>query len=57
MLFSDRSIRARQPERLGKVLEIYERLSQIFPDSPILSEARRLYDEAVQKQSDLAASL
>jgi len=57
MLFSDRSIRARQPERLAKVLGIYERLSQIFPNSPHLSDARRLYDEAVQKQSDLAASL
>ena len=57
MLYSDQSVRSRQPERLAKVIENYERLSQIFPDSPLLPDARAVHDEAVRKQSDLQASI
>lgn len=37
------SIRARQKERLEKAEENYERLIQIFPDSPLIKEAEAIY--------------
>jgi len=37
------SIRARQKERLEKAEENYERLIQIFPDSPLIKEAETVY--------------
>ncbi len=57
MVYSDQSVRARQPERLAKVIENYERLSQIFPDSDLLADALQLYEDAVRKRSDLEESL
>lgn len=37
------SIRARQQERLEKAEENYDRLIQIFPDSPLIKEAEAIY--------------
>lgn len=44
--FSNQSIVQRQPERLQMAIDDYERLIQIFPDSPLLKEAEQLYIEA-----------
>jgi len=43
--FSDQSVAARQPERLQQALQHYERLLQIFPDSPLLKDAEALYEQ------------
>ncbi len=45
------SIRARQQERLQKAEENYDRLIQIFPDSPLVKEAEAIYTE-VQSMLD-----
>ncbi|GIV59427.1 outer membrane protein assembly factor BamD [Rhodocaloribacter litoris] len=47
--FSDQSIRARQRERLQPALEHYERLIQLFPESPLLKEAEALYEEITER--------
>ncbi len=44
--FSDQSIAARQPERLQKAVDNYQRMVQIFPDSELLDEAKVLVDRA-----------
>ncbi len=56
-LFADQSVRLRQPERLAKVIENYERLRQIFPDSPHLSEAQNLHESAQRRARSLEESL
>lgn len=50
--YSARSVEQRQPERLQQAVEHYNRLVQVFPDSPLLGEAEALYEEA---QEELAA--
>jgi len=37
------SIRGRQLERLEKAEENYDRLIQIFPDSPLVKDAESIY--------------
>ena len=49
--FSQRSILSKQAERYGEAVALFERLQQIFPDSPLIPEARALVDSA----ADLAA--
>lgn len=44
--YADASVRARQPERYGAALALYDRLVQLFPSSPLLREAQGLYDRA-----------
>ena len=44
--FSNQSIASRQPERLQKAIDHYQRLLQIFPDSEVLKEAELLYERA-----------
>lgn len=51
--FSEQSIRARQPERLRKAIENYNRLTQVFPDSPLLGQAESLHREAQNQLSAL----
>lgn len=52
--FADQSVRARQPERLRLAIENYERFIQIFgTDSPLADEAEALYEEAVERLSEL----
>ena len=49
------SIRARQKERLEKAEENYERLIQIFPDSPLIKEAEAIYVEVRAMLEDVGA--
>jgi outer membrane protein assembly factor BamD len=51
--FSDRSIAARQPERLQKAIDNYDRLIQLFPNSDLLKEAEAVYTTAADKQNRL----
>ncbi len=51
--FSDRSIVARQPERLGKVIKNYERLVDLFPDSDLLNEAKEISEQAEKDLEEL----
>ncbi|ARA93043.1 outer membrane protein assembly factor BamD [Rhodothermaceae bacterium RA] len=44
--FARQSVQQRQPERLRKAIDNYDRLIQIFPDSPLLKTAEQLYEEA-----------
>lgn len=56
LLYAEQSIAARQPERLEKVAEDYERLRQIFPDSPLLPEATVLFERASNRLEALGKS-
>jgi len=49
------SIRARQKERLEKAEENYERLIQIFPDSPLIKEAEAIYVQVRAMLEDVGA--
>jgi outer membrane protein assembly factor BamD len=57
MRFSEQSIITRRPERLARVIANYERLSQIFPDSPVLTEAESMYEDALRRRTELGVSL
>ena len=54
--FAEQSIEERQEERLQRAVQNYERLVQIFPDSPHLAEAESLYEEATAQLEALAAA-
>jgi outer membrane protein assembly factor BamD len=47
--YADRSIRDKQPERYEQAITQYDRLTQLFPDSPLLNQAHSLRDEAQRK--------
>lgn len=47
--YADRSIERKQADRYQKALSKYEQLSQLFPDSPLLEEAKPLRAEAERK--------
>ncbi|MEX2400418.1 MAG: outer membrane protein assembly factor BamD [Rhodothermales bacterium] len=51
--FARRSVEARQPERLRRAVENYERLVQLFPDSPLIEEAEGYYQDAVGQLEQL----
>lgn len=51
--FAERSIEARQPERLRKAIDNYDRLIQLFRDSPLVREAEVLYEQASAQLSQL----
>lgn len=51
--FANQSIEARQPERLQKAIANYERLVQLFRDSPVIREAEALYEDAVSQLDQL----
>lgn len=44
--FAEHSIRERQAERFTEALALYDRFVELFPNSPLLSEAEALYDRA-----------
>ena len=44
--FAEASVLARQGERFTEALALYDRLVELFPSSPLLSEAEALYDRA-----------
>lgn len=50
--FAEASIPERQPERYQRAAEAYHRLTQLFPNSPLLKDAEALYaevDRALQR--------
>lgn len=51
--YADRSIARRQAERYQQAIDYYARLEQLFPDSPLLDEAKPLRDEAERKLEDV----
>ena len=51
--FADRSIAQRQRQRLEPALEHYQRLLQLFPESPLLKEAESLYEKAQERLARL----
>lgn len=52
--FAEQSVRERQGERLQRAIDNYERLTQLFPESPLLRTAEGLYARAVSLQETLA---
>jgi outer membrane protein assembly factor BamD len=51
--FAEQSIRARQPERLQRAIDNYQRLVQLFPDSPLVKDAESLYARAADQLAEL----
>ncbi|MFB6231243.1 MAG: outer membrane protein assembly factor BamD [Salinibacter sp.] len=47
--YADRSIQKKQAERYRKAIKYYNRLTQLFPESKLLSRAEELYSEAQRK--------
>lgn len=47
--YADRSVQEKQAERYEKAIAQYDRLTQLFPDSPLLKQAHSLRDEAQRK--------
>lgn len=47
--YGTKSVTSRQAERFQLVIDNYDRLIQIFPDSPLIKEAEVLFDEAVRQ--------
>lgn len=47
--YADRSVEKKQDDRYQKAIEHYNRLAQLFPNSPTLKEAEDLYAEADRK--------
>lgn len=47
--YADRSVQKKQDDRFQKAIDTYNRLAQVFPDSPLLQEAEALYSEAQRK--------
>ena len=54
--YSELSVRARQAERLQAAVDNYERLIQLFQESPLLKEAEPLYERAVDQLESLRAT-
>ena len=44
--YADRSVVSRRMERYQQALDLYDQLVTLFPQSPTLAEAQRLYDRA-----------
>ena len=53
--YSKQSVLIRQIERLDEAVANYERLIQIFPDSPLLKEAELLYEQIEEEKAKLVA--
>lgn len=51
--FANRSVAARQPERLRLAIDNYERMIQLFRDSPLVKEAESYYEQAVGQLDQL----
>jgi outer membrane protein assembly factor BamD len=47
--YADASIQKKQDDRYQKAIDNYERLTQLFPESPLLKTAESLYTEARSK--------
>lgn len=53
MQYSQASIRSKQEQRLQRALDNYDRFIQLFPNSPLLDEAERLYTQARSRMDEL----
>jgi outer membrane protein assembly factor BamD len=53
VMYSDQSVVERRPERLQSAIDVYDRLLQIFPDSPVLKDAEELYLQASSRLEQL----
>ena len=53
MQYSQASIRSKQEQRLQRALDNYQRFTQLFPNSPLMEEAERLYKQARSRMDDL----
>lgn len=56
MLFAEQSVRGKQEERLQLAVDNYERLVQLFPDSPLLKQAEGLYEDVADRLSELRSA-
>ena len=56
ILFSEQSVVGKQPERLQAAVDNYERLIQLFPDSPVVKEAEAYYEQAAERLADLQSA-
>ena len=56
ILFAEQSVASRQEERLQAAVDHYERLLQLFQDSPVLDPAEDLYQTAADRLENLRAS-
>ena len=56
ILYAEQSIRGRQQERLQAAVDNYERLTQLFPDSPLLKEAETHYEVAASRLRELQSA-
>ena len=54
--FSELSIRTRQAERLQAAIDHYERLVQLFRDSPLVKDAESLYEQAAGRLAQLTSA-
>lgn len=54
--FADRSVRDRQAERLQRAIDNYQRLVQLFPDSPLVRDAEPLYARANRQLQALSGT-
>ena len=50
--YGTKSISSRQAERYQRVIDNYDRLIQIFPDSPLIKEAEVIFNEAIRLLGD-----
>lgn len=51
--YADRSVASSQGERYQQAIDHYARLEQLFPDSPLLEQAKPLRNEAQRKLEDV----
>lgn len=51
--FAEQSIESRQSERFQRAIDNYQRLIQLFPDSPLVKDAEPLYARAAERLGDL----
>lgn len=56
ILFAEQSVVSRQEERLQAAVDHYERLTQLFQDSPLLRTAEQLYETAIGRLQDLRSA-
>lgn len=53
--YSNQSVQQKQAERLQKALDHYNRLVQLFPESPLLKQAESLYETAQKRMEAIKA--
>jgi outer membrane protein assembly factor BamD len=53
MRYSQASVQSRQQQRLQQALDSYHRFIELFPNSPLLEEAERLYKQARSRMDEL----